>query len=115
MDKRHIALSALNRLNDLVADPAIIQHLLKYFHDPKIEKIFVASILRTCGEIGEKVLLNEVKNAKDFSVRVAACSVLGYRLSSFQKNLELRLDKQYTYDIVNSSGKFFTFHGNDHF
>lgn len=110
-DRRHIALAALNRMNDLVGDSNIIQHLIKYFADPKIEKIFIASILRTSGDIGERVLLNELRTSKDFAIRVAICSVLSYRVSSFQKSLDIRLDKKNTYDIVNNSGKFFTFHG----
>ena len=41
-DKRHAALAALNRMNDLTSDDEILTKLALFFKDPKIEKVFLA-------------------------------------------------------------------------
>jgi hypothetical protein len=111
-DKRHSALAALNRMHDLVGDSDALNKLSKFFHEAKIEKIFLSSTIRTSGLNGEKILLNELKNNKDFSVRVAIASVLSYRLPKNPKYLKLRLDNNDTYCLTkNLPGSFCTYYG----
>jgi hypothetical protein len=111
-DRRHSALAALNRMHDLVGDTDALSKLSKFFHESKVEKIFLSSTIRTAGVEGEKILLNELKNNKDFSVRVAIASVLSYRLPKTPKYLKIRLDSNDTYSITkNLPGSFCTYYG----
>lgn len=111
-DRRHSALAALNRMHDLVGDTDALSKLSKFFHESKVEKIFLSSTIRTAGVEGEKILLNELKNNKDFSVRVAIASVLSYRLPKKPKYLDIRLDSNDTYSITkNLPGSFCTYYG----
>ena len=59
----------------------------------------MASVLRTSGEEGEELLLKILKYHKDYKVRMAAASVLPYRLpvSSRQLEVTLKLDSN---DVV---------------
>jgi HEAT repeat protein len=111
-EKRHSSLAALNRMHDLVGDPETLNKLSKFFHDSKLEKIFLSSTIRTAGDPGEQILLHEIKTNKDFSVRVAIASVLAYRLPRYPKYLEVRLDKNDTYSITKClPGSFCTYYG----
>jgi HEAT repeat protein len=97
---------------DLVAESEALTVLSKFFHDSKVEKIFLSSTIRTSGEEGEKILLQEIKNNKDFSVRVAIASVLSFRMPKYPKYLDIRLDKNDTYAITRSlPGSFCTYYG----
>jgi hypothetical protein len=70
------------------------------------------STLRTSGQNAEKILLDEIKSNKDFSVRAAIASVLCYRLPKYPKYLEMRLDKNDSYAITkNLPGNFCTYYG----
>jgi hypothetical protein len=89
-DRKHSALAALNRMHDLVGDSETLVKLAKFLSDPKVEKIFLCSTIRTSGREGEKILLEEAKTNKDFSVRVAIASVLSYRLPKNPKASLLR-------------------------
>jgi HEAT repeat protein len=97
---------------DLVNDSEIINKLARLFQDPKTEKIFLSSTLRTSGLEGEKLLINEIRTNKDFSVRVAITSVLNYRLPKYPKYLDIRLDNNDTYSLTkNLPGNFCTYYG----
>jgi HEAT repeat protein len=68
--------------------------------------------LRTSGEEAERILLEEIKTNKDFSVRAAIASVLSYRLPKYPRYLEVRLDKNDSYAITkNLPGNFCTYYG----
>ena len=111
-ERRHSALAALNRLHDLISDNETLVALSKFFNDHRIEKIFLSSTLRTSGIKGEKILLNEIKNNKDYSVRVAIASVLDYRLPKYPIYLKMKLDKNDAYSLSkNIPGKFCTYYG----
>ncbi len=111
-DRRHSALAALNRLHDLVGNKETLLKLSKFFNEQKCEKIFLSSTIRTSGWEGEKMLLNELKTNKDFSVRVAICSVLSYRTPKNPKYLKILLDQNDTYSICkNLPGSFCTYYG----
>ena len=91
-ERRHACLAALNRMHEIIADDDSLQRIRDLFADNKIDKIFVASILRTCGFEGEQILLKELKYSKDFTVRVASASVLFYRLNKEVNRLQVILD-----------------------
>lgn len=99
-------------MHDLVNDIEIINKLARLFQDPKVEKIFLSSTLRTSGMDAEKILINEIRSNKDFSVRVAIASVLNYRLPKYPKYLDIRLDNNDTYSLTkNLPGNFCTYYG----
>ncbi len=56
-------------------------------------------MLRTSGDEGEELLLKIIRYHKDYKVRMAAASVLSYRLQADARQLdvELRLDSN---DVV---------------
>ena len=111
-ERRHSALAALNRLHDLISDNDTLTSLNKFFNDHRLEKIFLCSTLRTAGIKGEKILLNEIKSNKDYSVRVAIASVMDYRLPKDPRYLRMRLDKNDAYSLTkNIPGKFCTYYG----
>lgn len=59
----------------------------------------MASVLRTSGDEGEDLLLKIIKYHKDYKVRMAAASVISYRLPANHRilDVELRLDSN---DVV---------------
>lgn len=111
-DRKHSALAALNRMHDLVGDTDALDKLAKFFHEPKIEKIFLSSTIRTAGLEGERILINEIRNNKDFSIRVAIASVLAYRLPKRPNYLKIKLDNNDTYSLTKKlPGSFCTYYG----
>ena len=111
--RRNIGLSALNRLHDLVNDPDTLEKLDNFFNEPKISKEFIASILRTSGIEGEDILLDELKNNKNFEVRRAIANALSYRIPKNPNYLEIRLDKNDTNSVCNNlPGSFCKYYGN---
>jgi len=78
---------------DLIGDPEIIEELGKLFYHSRIEKIFLASTIRTCGLIGEQYLLKELKKTKDYSVKVAIISALYYKVPITPNYIKLKLIK----------------------
>ena len=111
--RRNIGLSALNRLHDLVNDPDTLEKLDNFFNEPKISKEFIASILRTSGIEGEDILLEELKNNKNFEVRRAIANALSYRIPKNPNYLEIRLDKNDTNSVCNNlPGSFCKYFGN---
>ena len=111
--KRNIALSAINRLNYLLNEQETLQKIADLFNEPKIDRQFVASILRN--KYGEKYLLNELRTNKDQDIRTAICSVLCYRFSKKIIPFKIRLDNNYNNDIssmnLNIPGSFYTYQG----
>ena len=110
--RRNVGLAALNRMHDLADDDETLSNLQALFNEPKVKKDFIASILRTSGEEGEMILLNEIKTNKDFSVRSAIANAFSYRIPKNKKYLDIRLDNNDAYSISNHlPGSFCTYHG----
>ena len=111
--KRNIALSAINRLNYLLNEEDTLLKIADLFNEPKIDKQFVASILRN--KYGEKYLLNELATNKDENIRSAICSVLCYRFPKKIMPLKIKLDNGYNNNIsnmnLNMPGNFYTYQG----
>ena len=84
-----------------------------FFNEPKISKSFIASILRASDAEGEDILLEELKNNKNFEVRRAIANALSYRILKNPNYLEIRLDKNDTNSVCNNlPGSFCKYIGN---
>lgn len=101
-DRRHIALAALNRMWDLASDKETLDKLSRFIQDPKLDKLFLCSVIRTAGPQGEETLIKEVKSNREFAFRIAALSCLTYRIPLSKKHLDIRLDLEDTYSITNN-------------
>ena len=66
----------------------IVMDLLE---DGSIDRQLLSSVLRTSGEEGEDLLLKIVKYHKNYKVRMAAASVLSYRLPANTKQIEVEI------------------------
>ena len=110
--KRNIALSAINRLNYLLNDEETLQKIVELFNEPKIDKKFIASILRN--KSAEKLLLNELKTNQNEEIKSAICSVLCYRFPKKIIPFKIKLDSS-NVDIFsmnqNMPGSFFNYKG----
>ena len=111
-ERRNIALSAINRMHELVNDTDTLEKIDSFFDDPKIRKDYIASILRTAGREGEEILLEEIKYNKDPEVRKAIANCFSYRIPKNPKYLDIKLDKNDIYSITkNLPGSFYKYHG----
>jgi len=92
--KKQECLALLNRLNTLVWESGGLPILVDLIEEGNIDRQLVASVLRTCGEEGEQLLLKMLKFHKNHKVRMAAASVLSYRLPIDVREIfvDLRLD-----------------------
>ena len=110
--KRNIALSAINRLNYLLNDEETLQKIVELFNEQKIDKQFIASILRN--KYAEKLLLNELKTNQNEEIKSAICSVLCYRFPKKIIPFKIILDSG-NKDIFsmnqNLPGSFFNYQG----
>lgn len=109
----HSSLGALNRLYDIIRREDHIEFkIAELFNDYKINKLNVASTLRTSGQLGETILLGMLKNHRDFSVRAAICKVFRYRL--FKKPNYLKIVLSFDNKIkIKDKSYFFQYHGTD--
>lgn len=80
MLKRQSLLALLNRLGTLVWEAGGIPILVSLLDDGQVDRQLSASVLRTCGAEGEQLLIKLMKLHKNDKVRMAAASVLSYRL-----------------------------------
>lgn len=111
-ERRLAALSALSRMKDLVNDSVLLNKLCSCFNDSKIRKGFIASILRTSGDIGEKLLIEQLDKSNDPNVKIAIINVLSYRVKKQETYLRIKLDENNTFSIANKMpGLFFNYHG----
>ena len=69
------------------------------FNELKISKNFIASILRTSGAEGEDILLEELKNNKNFEVRRDIANALSYRIPKNPKYLDLQREFHFDFTI----------------
>lgn len=89
----------LNRLGSLVWESGGLPILLDLLEEGSVDRQLLASVLRTCGDEGEQLLIKILRFHKNYKVRMAAASVLSYRLPVNNRNLNLdfRLDSN---DVV---------------
>jgi len=73
-------LAVLNRLGKLVWEAGGLPILVNLIEENTVDKQLVASVLRTAGPEGESLLLKLLKFHKNDKVRMAAASVLSYRI-----------------------------------
>ncbi len=107
------ALSALNRLYDLNQDEFLLKKICEKFRDESLKnyKIYIASVIRGCGKIGEEILLRELETNNNFNTREEICKVLGYRLLENPNYLEIYLDRESRMNTQNLPGKFCQYYG----
>ena len=107
------ALSALNRLYDLNQDEFLLKKICEKFRDESLKnyKIYIASVIRGCGKIGEEILLRELETNNNFNTREEICKVLGYRLLEKPNYLEIYLDRESRMNTQNLPGKFCQYYG----
>ena len=97
--KKQECVALLNRMGSLVWESGGLPILLDLLEEGSLDRQLVASVLRTSGEEGEDLLLKILRYHKDYKVRMAAASVLPYRLPQNSRHLEvtMRLDSN---DVV---------------
>ena|SRR5438105_4871284 len=78
--KKQECLALLNRLGSLVWESGGLPILLDLLEEGSVDRQLLASVLRTCGEEGEQLLIKILRFHKNYKVRMAAVSVLSYRL-----------------------------------
>jgi hypothetical protein len=85
----------LNRLGKLVWEAGGLPILVKMIEDGSVDRQLVASVLRTSGQESESLLLKLMKYHKSDRVRMAAASVLSYRLpvDEYQLSIDLVVDQ----------------------
>jgi HEAT repeat protein len=66
----------------------IIMNLLE---DGSVDRLLLASVLRTSGEEGEDLLIKILKYHKNYKVRMAAASVCAYRLPLNERQIDVSL------------------------
>ena len=71
----------LNRLGQLVWEAGGLPILVSLIEEGNVDRQLVASVLRSSGKEGETILLKLLRYHKNERVRMAAASVLSYRLS----------------------------------
>ena len=84
-------LAMLNRLGQLVWEAGGLPILVNFIEEGNIDRQLIASVLRTSGKEGEGILLKLLKFHKNERVRMAAASVLSYRLPEDPHQIELEL------------------------
>lgn len=87
-------LAMLNRLGQLVWEAGGLPILVSLIEEGNVDRQLVASVLRTSGKEGEAILLKLLKYHKNERVRMAAASVLSYRLPAnpYKLHLEMTLE-----------------------
>ena len=86
----------LNRLGQLVWEAGGLPILVTLIEEGNVDRQLVASVLRTSGKEGEAILLKLLKFHKNERVRMAAASVLSYRLpqNPYKMDLDMLLESQ---------------------
>ena len=91
-ERIHSSLAALNRLHDLAGDGDTVSKIGSHLLGTKVEKILLASTIRTLGEEGENYLLDLLKGTNDNSLKIAIIAVLSYRRPKKPNYLKIRLE-----------------------
>lgn len=67
-------------MGTLVWEAGGLPILVQMLDDGQVDRQLAASVIRTCGDEGESLLIKLLKFHKNEKVRMAAASVLSYRL-----------------------------------
>ena len=89
---RHASLACMNRLYDIIDTDEVLTSLVSYLNNPKIDKSFLCSTIRTSGIVGERLLLKELLNTEDFNFKIILINCLSYRLKRYNDYLTMKLD-----------------------
>lgn len=110
INKRHISLAALNRMNEIIDDDEVLEILRKLASNQnKIEKLFICSTLRSAGIKGERILIEELNKTNDFGLKVAIITSLSHRINIKKSYLKVKLhDKNENYGNYSSSNTIIT-------
>jgi hypothetical protein len=114
ISRRIEALSALNRLYDIINNENILEEISNKFDDDKFKNyhLFLASILRCAGIYGLHYLIENLEKSDNIKTREIICKVLGYRLLKKPNYLEIILDNN---DVKSNSfiqiGKLWKYYG----
>lgn len=86
-------------MGSLVWESGGLPILLELLEEGAVDRQLIASVLRTSGDEGEDLLIKILRYHKNYKVRMAAASVLSYRLpvNLRQVDIDLRLDSN---DVV---------------
>ncbi len=79
--KKQECIALLNRMGTLVWESGGLPIILELLEDGTVDRQLLASVLRTSGEEGEELLIKIIRYHKDYKIRMAAASVLSYRLA----------------------------------
>jgi hypothetical protein len=93
----------LNRLGSLVWESGGLPILMDLLEEGSVDRQLLASVLRTSGEEGEDLLIKILKYHKNYKVRMAAASVVSYRLPGDERQLEVDLTLE-AVDVVQLNG-----------
>ena len=114
INRRVEALSALNRLYDIINNDNILEEISNKFDDDKFKSyhLFLSSILRCAGISGLHYLIENLEKSDNTKTREIICKVLGYRLLKKPNYLEIILDNN---DVKSNSfiqiGKLWKYYG----
>jgi hypothetical protein len=64
---------------------------MNLLEEGSVDRLLLASVLRTSGEEGEDLLIKIIKYHKNYKVRMAAASVCAYRLPLNERQIEVTL------------------------
>lgn len=78
--KKQECIALLNRMGTLVWESGGLPIILELLEEGIVDRQLLASVLRTSGDEGEELLIKIVRLHKNYKVRMAAASVLSYRL-----------------------------------
>jgi hypothetical protein len=87
--KKQECLSVLNRFGRLVWEAGGLPILVNLMEEGNIDRQLIASTIRTSGDEGEELLIKLMKFHKNEKVRMAAASVLSYRLPADPNHIDL--------------------------
>jgi hypothetical protein len=92
----------LNRLGRLVWEAGGLPILVKLIEDGNVDRQLIASVLRTSGEESESLLIKLLKFHKNERVRMAAASILSYRLPDDEYEINIQIVVDSTQNLKNS-------------
>mmetsp|Transcript_21256 Transcript_21256/g.20406 ORF Transcript_21256/g.20406 Transcript_21256/m.20406 type:complete len:222 (+) Transcript_21256:1480-2145(+) len=92
--KKQECLAMLNRMGTLIWESGGLPIILDLLEDGSVDRQLLASILRTSGKEGEELLIKILRHHKNYKVRMAAASVLSYRLYQNNRHMlvQIKLD-----------------------
>lgn len=99
-------MALLNRLGTLVYEAGGLPILVNLMELGTVDRQLIASVMRTSGVNGEELLLKLLKFHKSEKVRMAAASVLSFRLLVDETNLPLEMLLDSSDSLVQAQSQF---------